>query len=557
MTERIALRLPLLLGAVGCAVLVAAALAGVVVAGPDRALISHLVEGTVAAIAWTALMVLFGFRGRPVRGILVIAVAWSVSAATGGWALLGGPSAVPAAWVSTGTWVVAAGLSFTIGLMSATRRHTSIVLTLVAVLSTATAAMGVAALPTVTVVDGESFPNAIAVPGAEVVAATGALVLFGTSFAVIAALALQATSPSRRRRILPVLAAAIVGIAGIAVGALANAWAPLVQSLTVSLLPLALAGSVLGSPSRGLRGLGTALDGAADPMSALATALDTLQRDLDLDGVAIRVEDVVLMTTGRPGDHALPLVHLSRIEGHLLVPAMDRDDADEVARVAPSIAAVLASARLIDEVRRSRTQLVIAREEERRRVRHDLHDELGPLLSAILMQADAATLALTTAPERSRRSLEKLRATGDDSILALRRIVRDLNPAAVDVLGLTGALHELAARLSGPVAVTVTATDVTALPAAVEAAVYRVAAEAAANAVRHSAASAVGIRLAMVDGVVRLAISDDGHGFDSTQTPAGVGLASMHRRVAELDGTLRISSTSAGTVVLAELGVPA
>ncbi|MFE1644450.1 sensor histidine kinase [Microbacterium sp. P01] len=545
-----------LICAVACGLLAAAGMCAIVAAGPDRALASHLIEDTVVALAWAALATLCAVRGRPAAVVLTIAVAWGVSAATNGWALLGVPSSVASAWVSTCAWAIAVGLSYTVGVLHVLPRRSPRAFRGAAVFSVALMTSGFATLPAVTIEDGVAFPNPLALPFSDILAAGGVLATVVTAFAAGAVLAMQATSPSRRRRLIPVVAAAITGMVGLGVGGLANEWAPLVQVLTVPLLPVAIAVSSSPLIPRALRAVSAQLDGAADPLSALAATLTQISRDVGLAGLAIEVDDVVVASVGPVGPEKLLLMHMGRLEGHLRTPRLADDELIEVSSVTASIAAVLCSARLVEEVRRSRAELTVARAEERRKLRRDLHDEVGPLLAAVLTHADVAELALDRSPERTRDSLTKARAAGVDAVVALRRVVRDLGPAAVDDLGLRGALEELAFHLSGgSTAVSATAAAVPAMPAAVEIALYRIAAEAATNALRHASPSVVGIRLCAADGGVLLTVADDGRGFDRSVVDAGVGLASMQNRAAELDGELIISTGATGTTVSARIPV--
>ncbi|WP_104162042.1 sensor histidine kinase [Arthrobacter sp. ZGTC212] len=556
MNQPTARRLRALTGPTVCFLLTVGAAGAVVVVGPERALTSNLVQDTVAALSWTVLAAIWTVRGRPAGAVLTIAAAWSVAAATGGLAVAGSPLSVTAGWICTWAWGSAVGLSYTLGVLRAARWRSSSRLKLAAVLSTAVMALGFATLPTVTVEEGVEYPNPLELPFSPALSLTGVLLTACTAFTAAAFLALQLTSPARRRQALPVLIAAVAGLTGIAVGAAANEWSPLIQVLTLPLLPVALSLTAVGTGSRTLRSVGPQLDGAADPSSALNATLAEVARDLGLSGLAIKVGENVVASDGDPGHHRVPLLHLGRLEGFLLTPKLAGDAAEEIDAVSPSIAAVLSSARLAADVRRSRAELAVAREEERRRVRRDLHDEVGPLLAAVIAQTDVAGLALDRSPERARESLDKARTAGSEAVTALRRISRDLHPVAVDTLGLAGALNELAVRLSGLTSVRVTAMAATSLPAAVEVAVYRLAAEAAGNAVRHAGASAVDIRLTADRDALHLEVVDDGTGFDPTQPSAGVGLDSMHQRVAELNGELSITSSSAGTAVRARIPVP-
>ncbi|HYN55613.1 MAG TPA: ATP-binding protein [Motilibacterales bacterium] len=196
----------------------------------------------------------------------------------------------------------------------------------------------------------------------------------------------------------------------------------------------------------------------------------------------------------------------------------------------------------------ARASLVAEREDERRRLRADLHDGLGPLLAALGLALDAPDDPLARARARSLL---------DDAILEVRRISRDLRPATLDELGLVGALQRQAAALTeagGPV-IEVDATPTT-LPASVEVAAFRIASEAMTNAARHSGASRCQVRLDSSSrvGALHVEIVDDGTGVRAGR--GGVGLGSMRERAERLGGQLTIGpGATGGTVVVAVLPV--
>lgn len=538
-----------------CVLLSIGGIAAGLVAGPERMLGSHLLEDTVAAFAWSALAVTWAVRGRASWTVLVIAAAWAVAAASNGWSLIGHPAAAATGWLATWTWAAAVGLSFTVGVLLSRHRRLPRGLTAAATVSTLLMASSFAALPTTSVEHGTDIPNPLGLTPSAGIAVVAALCTTALSFVAMATLAVQMTSPARRRRTVPVLIAAIAGIVGLGAGALANDWAPLVQVLTTPLLPIALAITPSGTPSRSVRSVGALLESAADPASALRSALAVIARDLGLPGLAIEVGGAIVASVGQPGTRRIPLNSLGRLEGYVLAPQTDAADDDQLAAVLAPLTGVLASMRLVEEVHRSRAELVVAREDERRRTRRDLHDEVGPLLAAAVVQADVASLALERSPERARESLIKAKMASSEAVHALRRIAHDLTPSAVDDLGLLGALDDLAGRLSGTARVTVTAARLPSLPAAVEVALYRIAAEAAGNAIRHGSPSCVRIRVDAGGGEMALSVADDGTGFDPERTTLGVGLASMSERATALGGDVRITSGTSGTVVRARIPV--
>jgi signal transduction histidine kinase len=128
-----------------------------------------------------------------------------------------------------------------------------------------------------------------------------------------------------------------------------------------------------------------------------------------------------------------------------------------------------------------------------------------------------------------------------DAVTDVRRLVHGLRPPALDDLGLLGALQATAAGVSegGPDVVVEGAGDIASLPAALEVAVLRIAQEALVNAVRHAGASRIHVAVRAGGDVVELEVADDGHGLHAGRT-AGVGLASMRERAAELGGSCSV-----------------
>lgn len=212
------------------------------------------------------------------------------------------------------------------------------------------------------------------------------------------------------------------------------------------------------------------------------------------------------------------------------------------------------SARLAEDLQESREQLVLAREEDRRRIRRDLHDGLGPVLGGVAMRLDAAGNALDRDPETTRRLVAQSRQDITDALADVRRLVHGLRPPALDDLGLLAALDQQAERLStSSLAVTVAAEEVPALSAAVEVAAYRIASEALANTARHAGARRAAVRLVGGDHALLVEVADDGAGI-APEVVAGVGLRSIRERAEELGGRTEITCpATGGTLVRAWL----
>jgi signal transduction histidine kinase len=205
---------------------------------------------------------------------------------------------------------------------------------------------------------------------------------------------------------------------------------------------------------------------------------------------------------------------------------------------------------LTDAVRSGRARLVVAREDERRRLRRDLHDDVGPTLAGIAMQLGTVRSSLRNDPETAER-LGLLQEAARTALDTVRRVAHGLRPPALDELGLVGALRQLGDSLG--LDARIACPDPVRLPAAVEVAAYRIGAEALHNVARHAGTASVEVSVRSDGETLVLRIRDLGSGT-APGSPAGVGTLAMQERVDELGGTLRIDSTPGrGTTVEARL----
>jgi signal transduction histidine kinase len=226
---------------------------------------------------------------------------------------------------------------------------------------------------------------------------------------------------------------------------------------------------------------------------------------------------------------------------------------DDIGR---QVAVAAYGVQLAGDLQRSRESLVTAREEERRRIRRDLHDGLGPTLAGIALQLDAARSRLYGDVSGADEVLGSLTLQTQGSIREIRRVVDNLRPAALDELGLGPALRAQAARFPGLSVDVIASGSIDGLPAAVEVAAYRIATEAVTNVARHAAAAHCLVRLEL-NGSLHVEITDDGHGMPPGWQP-GTGITSIRERASELGGTCTLAvATGGGTVVRAQLPVPA
>lgn len=294
----------------------------------------------------------------------------------------------------------------------------------------------------------------------------------------------------------------------------------------------------------------------ADPADGLTVVREALR----LPYAALRTDGVERAAHGTPPEllETVPLDYRGKRVGELVVgvrsgqrrlSAADRRVLELLA--APLALAVHATA-LSETVQRSRESIVAAREEERRRLRRDLHDGLGPVLTGVAFQADAARNLIRADPVRADALLNELRGRTAEAIEDIRRLVYELRPPSLDELGLIGALRRHAEQLGGNgTNVSVVAPlELPPLPAAIEVAAYRIAVEALTNAVRHAGASHVELRMA-VNGALEIAVTDDGP--PTPQWRPGVGVTSMRERAAELRGTVQAGPHPRGGRVLARL----
>ncbi|WP_157537200.1 sensor histidine kinase [Nocardioides sp. Root190] len=313
-------------------------------------------------------------------------------------------------------------------------------------------------------------------------------------------------------------------------------------------------------------GLASTLESTDDSGEQLAAVARAVASAFGISFVSVEVErthgDRLVTTHGRAPEEVrtLPITYRDATIGRLVLPArglrsrLSGRDEELLGDLVRQAATAARASQLAEEVQRSRERLVGAREEERRRIRRDLHDGFGPALSGIVFQLEAARMTLADEPDRASDQIEAVSRQVQDVVADVRRLVHDLRPPALDDRGLVGALRQQAESLALPV--TIEAADDLAgrLPAAVEVAAYRIVGEAFTNIARHARAGDVQLRLDLGDELV-IEVVDDGIGIAPGRV-AGVGLSSLRERAAELGGSTTITSgPGGGTVVRALLPV--
>jgi signal transduction histidine kinase len=332
-------------------------------------------------------------------------------------------------------------------------------------------------------------------------------------------------------------------------------------------------------PYRVIARLGQRLEAAFEPAAVLPTIVQTVSESLKLPYVAIALAQqgqmAIVASTGNPTTETLQIpltyqgalvgqlhisprrgeTHLSPTDQHLLA-----DLAQQAGVAAHGVQLMTELRQLTSELQRSREQLILAREEERRRLRRDLHDDLAPTLAGLSLTALTIGDLIQTEPTKAAKLSNELHVAMREAVGNIRRLVYDLRPPALDDLGLLAAIRERAAQYSTlSLQVVVIAPEaLPPLPAAVEVAAYRIVQEALMNVVKHAQAKTCTVHIgvgAPSGAPLRIEIVDDGVGV-SDHHPAGVGLRSMQERAAELGGTCALERMlTGGTRIVIDLPI--
>jgi signal transduction histidine kinase len=322
-------------------------------------------------------------------------------------------------------------------------------------------------------------------------------------------------------------------------------------------------------PATVLMRLSQQLDSALAPDSVLQTIAETLAQTLRLPYAAISLSDEEPSFASTPGMPPFDLVHLpliyqtARVGELILAPraageSFSPADMKLINIIAQQAGIAAYTVRLNNDLQRSRERLVTAQEEERRRLRRDLHDGVGPTLASFSQRLETAAELIHTNPQKSEKLIHALQKQVTETVADIRRLVYALRPPVLDEFGLVSAIREHIAHYSGPKGIRVT-FDVTEpmppLPAAVEVAAYRIALEAFTNIVKHAESSACQVLIRIENSSLLLEISDNGKGL-SVEHHAGIGLHSMGERAAELGGEFAVKNKrSGGTTVRARLPI--
>jgi signal transduction histidine kinase len=343
----------------------------------------------------------------------------------------------------------------------------------------------------------------------------------------------------------------------VATGIVAVAFAPLRELLQRGVNRLMFGHR--DDPYTVLSELGRLLSRSGAPDVALRTLAETVATTLKLPGVAIELEqDGAWQTRATHGEVpdadtrrvVVPLHHQGEVVGRLVVaPRSPREPLSTADRrlledIAHQAGALARTVRLTLALQRSREALVLTREEERRRIRRDLHDGLGPSLASQTFRLDAVLEQLQDGPTAAADLIAAVKQHNQQLVADIRRLVHELRPPALDNLGLAGALRAYAGQLARDSRLTIdleTAPDpLPTLPAAVEVAAYQIVREAITNVVRHAEATRCTATLQATGASMVIQVIDDGIGLQRATT-TGVGLTSMRERAEELGGSFEVA----------------
>ena len=313
-------------------------------------------------------------------------------------------------------------------------------------------------------------------------------------------------------------------------------------------------------PHKVLSRLGQRLEATLAPEAALKTIVGTIAQALKLPYAAITLaQDGTFVTAAEYGTSTgeplvLPLTYGPEAVGQLVVSPRGPSemfttfDLRVLEDLARQVGVTAYAVRLTADLQRSRERLVTAREEERRRLRRNLHDGVGPQLAALTLKLETARNKLAYDPA-AEVLLSDLTARARSAVVDVRSSVHALRPPALDELGLVPALRETAAQYGqGGLRISVEAPEnLPPLPAAVEVAAYHIAQEAMTNVLRHAEASTCAVRMDLDSeaGLLRLQVEDSGRGIGA-ERGTGVGLSSMRERAEELGGTCVIEQVATG-----------
>jgi signal transduction histidine kinase len=257
---------------------------------------------------------------------------------------------------------------------------------------------------------------------------------------------------------------------------------------------------------------------------------------------------------------SIPVKHRGEQLGMLTVVKPPNEPLTPVERtlvtdLAGQAALLLYNSRLFEDLRASRQRLVVAQDEERRRLERNLHDGAQQQLVALAVQARMAESLAGTDPNRQRELLRQVQQGIQDTLEDLRDLARGIYPPLLADKGLASAIEAQSRKV--PMHVSVETDGIGRYPQEVEATVYFCVLEALQNASKYAKAAEVSVRLWRDDEDLLFAVTDDGRGFDPRTTPLGTGMRNMSDRLAAVGGSLEVQSQAeGGTIVSGRIPIP-
>lgn len=316
------------------------------------------------------------------------------------------------------------------------------------------------------------------------------------------------------------------------------------------------------------------------------TVKDALR--LPYTGIAIGVggQDTLVAAAGEPVNEIMPfsIIHRGKEIGTLHLASRSPGEAfssedlkfldvllHQAGPIVENVNMTLGMKLLAQDLQESREQLVLAREEERRQIRKNLHDGLAPKLAALALNAATAQKYVEKEPETAIEMLTDLRKVIRSTVDEIRTMVHDLRPPTLDELGLINAIQERIEELTKPARLLadqgtaalhvklLAPQPLPELPAAVEVAAYRIVTESLVNVIKHAEATSCTVRLDITPSSQLIAeVTDNGSGLhprphlQQASNKGGIGLVSIKERAAELGGQCTIERMEqGGTRVLA------
>lgn len=325
-------------------------------------------------------------------------------------------------------------------------------------------------------------------------------------------------------------------------------------------------------PIEALSRLGKQMEVALPSDQVLPSLVKTIAQTLRLPFVGITLKGQRDITFGQETENpvSFPFTFQGETSGVLLVSPRNPGETFNSAEMrllqnlARQAGAAVRNAQLTADLQRSRQTIVTAREEERHRLRRDLHDGIGPTMAGLTLKLDAAKDLVSSGLESGKKDeleeavqlLNELKFQTQDTVRNIRDIVHTLRPPSLDVLGLIPALQAHIGQVAVPdrlrMQMSTSPQDFPRLSAAVEVAAYRIVLEAVTNVINHANASECNVSLALENGNLKMEIKDDGVGLPKARSH-GIGLDSMRERAEELGGQFELSSSPRGTRVCAEI----